>query len=73
MKKVAERAESEGKYNIAFQAAYLIADIESCVNILVKSNRIGEAAFFAKSYAPSMLPEIMKKWAISLKENGLPF
>lgn len=58
---------------MAFEAAYLLADIERCISVLLKSSRIGEAAFFAKAYAPSLLPDIMKKWAENLKESGLPF
>ena len=73
LQRVAEQAEAQGKFNVAFEAAYLLADIDRCISVLVKSNRIGEAAFFAKAYAPSLLPEIMKKWAENLKESGLPF
>ena len=58
----AERAEEAGKYNVAFEAAYLIADVDRCLNILLKSKRMGEAAFFAKAYAPSRLAEVTKSW-----------
>ena len=51
----------------------MLADIDRCISVLLKSNRIGEAAFFAKAYAPSLLPDIMKKLAENLKEIGLPF
>jgi len=51
----------------------LLADIDRCIGVLLKSNRIGEAAFFAKAYAPSLLPEIMKKWTEILKQSSLPF
>ena len=46
---------------------------ERCVKILVKSKRFAEAAQFAKSYIPSMIPEVMKDWAEVLKQNELPF
>lgn len=39
-----ELAEQKGKYNVAFEAAYLLALPERCVDILVKAKRFGEAA-----------------------------
>lgn len=62
LKGLAERAEESGKYNVAFEAAYLIADVDRCLDILLKSKRMGEAAFFAKAYAPSRLAEVTKSW-----------
>ena len=66
-------SEEQGKYNIAFEAAYLLALPEKCVEILIKSKRFSEAAQFAKNYIPSLIPSIMKDWAEVLKQNELPF
>jgi coatomer subunit beta' len=73
LKFVYTEAEKEGKYNIAYEAAYLLAMPEECVNILLKSKRYGEAAMFARSYCPDMLTTIMKDWSDILKQNSLPF
>lgn len=70
---MAARAEESGKYNVAFEAAYLLADVDRCLNVLVKAKRMGEAAFFAKAHAPSRLAEITKQWSDMLQEQGLPF
>jgi coatomer subunit beta' len=37
-------AESQGKFNVAFETAFLLALPERCVDILVKAKRFGEAA-----------------------------
>jgi len=66
-------AEKEGKLNIAYETAFLLAMPEKCVEILVKSKRYSEAAMFARSYIPSMIPSIMNDWTELLKTNGLPF
>jgi hypothetical protein len=66
-------SEKEGKYNVAFETAYLLALPERCVQILMKSKRYSEAGMFAKSYIPSMIPEIMKDWGEILKQNNLLF
>jgi len=55
---LAEKAEASGKYNVAFEAAYMCADVDRCLNILVKAKRMGEAAMFARAHAPSRLQEV---------------
>lgn len=68
-----ELAEAEGKYNVAYETAFLLALPERCARILLKSKRYAEAAMFAKSYYPSMIPEIIKEWGDVLKQNELLF
>jgi coatomer subunit beta' len=68
LNKLAENAELNGKYNVAFEAAFLTADVNRCLNVLLKSKRMGEAAFFAKAYAPSRVNEVTKVWSDYLKE-----
>jgi len=59
-----EEAEKNGKYNIAYETAYILALPERCVQILMKSKRYSEAGMFAKSYIPHMVPEIIKEFSI---------
>lgn len=73
LSKVVEQAELNGKYNVAFEAAFLLADSERCVKILLKSKRVAEAAFFARAYAPSHLGLVMKQWKETLDAKKLPF
>ena len=61
-------AESTGKYNVAFEAYYMLAQVDDCINVLVKSKRMAEAAIFARAYAPSRLAEMIPLWTGSLKE-----
>lgn len=67
------RAETAGKYNIAFEAAFMISDVDKCLDVLLKAKRMGEAAHFAKSYAPSRLAEVTRSWSEFLSEQGLPY
>lgn len=73
LKRLAERTEESGKFNVAYEAAFLIGDADRCLNILLKAKRMGEAAYFAKAYIPSRLAEVTKLWGDFLKEQGLPF
>lgn len=38
------------------------ADLDKCIEVLIKSNRIPEAAIFAKTYCPSKISEITTLW-----------
>jgi coatomer subunit beta' len=62
MESLAESAESDGKTNIAFSAYLLSGNVEACVNILIATNRLPEAAFFARTYLPSRVEEIVGLW-----------
>ena len=68
---MAEAATQKGKFNVAFEAYYLLAQPDACINVLVKAKRIAEATLFAKAYVPSRLTELIKLWEEHLKEQGL--
>jgi coatomer subunit beta' len=48
VQKLGETAQEGGKNNIAFMANFLIGNLEQCLEILITSNRLPEAAFFAR-------------------------
>lgn len=55
-------AEETGKNNISFLANFILGDVDKCLDILIKTNRIPEAAFFARTYAPSHISQVVKLW-----------
>jgi len=42
----------KGQNNLAFATLFQLGDTKSCVDLLVKTRRIPEAAIFARTYAP---------------------
>lgn len=62
-------AEEKGEQNIAFNSHYLLNNVDKCVEILIKTNRLPEAAVFAQTYKPSLAPETTKAWKESLEKN----
>jgi hypothetical protein len=44
---MADSALSVGKYNIAFEAYFLLQNTDKCIEVLVKAKRVAEAAIFA--------------------------
>lgn len=73
LQKTAASAMSKGKYNVAFEAYYLLAEVDNCIEVLLKAKRVSEAAIFARAYAPTRLQELIAKWGGQLKEQGLQF
>jgi coatomer subunit beta' len=50
-----------------------MGEAEKCIEILLKSKKVSEAAFFARAYAPSKVGEVVKQWEEMLKQRELPF
>jgi len=42
----------EGKNNIAFACYFLSGNVEKCIDLLITTERIAEAAFLARTYMP---------------------
>ena len=39
-----------------------MSDLDKCIDVLVKSGRVSEAAIFSKTYCPSRITELTKVW-----------
>jgi len=65
--KVAQKSKQEGLYNVAFASYFALNKISDCIDLLIEANRIPEAAFLARTYAPSRISEIVKLWREDLK------
>lgn len=55
IEQLGEIAAASGKNNIAFLCAYLSGDLERCVDVLVATERLPEAAFLARTYLPRLV------------------
>ncbi|TPP64734.1 Coatomer subunit beta' [Fasciola gigantica] len=69
LKWIGEQASTESKDNVAFLARFLLSDLEGCLELLVKAERLPEAAFFARTYLPSKVPEIVELWRTWLDQS----
>ncbi|KAH8856496.1 Coatomer subunit beta' [Schistosoma japonicum] len=59
---IGKEAAIKSNDNIAFLARFLVADLEGCLELLTNAKRFPEAAFFARTYLPSYMPEIVEEW-----------
>ncbi|XP_043491716.1 coatomer subunit beta' isoform X2 [Polistes fuscatus] len=62
IQKLGADADEMGKNNISFLSNFILGDIDKCIEILLKTNKIPEAAFFARTYAPSKISSIVQLW-----------
>ncbi|KAI4879428.1 hypothetical protein NFI96_017230, partial [Prochilodus magdalenae] len=53
--KLAEGAERDGKNNVAFMTYFLQGKLDQCLELLIRTNRLPEAAFLARTYLPSQV------------------
>jgi len=60
--KLASSSLASGKNNVAFLSLFIRGDLEQCLDLLISTNRLPEAAFFARSYMPSKLPQVLMMW-----------
>ncbi|SAM07989.1 hypothetical protein [Absidia glauca] len=67
LRQVAEQAIEQGKNNIAFSALYELGELEQVIDLLIKTDRIPEAAVFARTYAPQQMSKIVKLWKTNLE------
>ena len=48
VEKLGNASQDSGKHNVSFLSFFLLGNLEKCLEILVSSNRLPEAAFFAR-------------------------
>src|SRR5699024_325973 len=49
-------------FNVAFLSYFIMGDTKNALEVLIETNRLPEAAFFARSYLPSEVPRVLKLW-----------
>lgn len=66
--KLAEGADTDGKTNVAFLAYFMQGRLDKCLDLLIKTHRLPEAAFLARTYLPSHVSRVVKLWKESLSK-----
>lgn len=62
LEELGDNGSAQGRHNISFLSAFLRSDVERCLEILIETNRLPEAAFFARTYIPSQMSRIVELW-----------
>ena len=69
LKQLVEESKLKGKNNVAFVSMFMLKDIDGCIDLLIETKRIPEAAFMARTYAPSRVSEIIALWKDDLSKG----
>lgn len=68
VKRLGDDAIGAGMNNVAFLTRFLSGDLNACLEILISTQRIPEAAFFARTYLPSQISRVVQLWKLSLSQ-----
>ena len=60
VQRLGDDAATAGRNNVAFLTRFLAGDLNACLEILISTNRIPEAAFFARTYLPSQISRVVQ-------------
>ncbi|CAK8698584.1 coatomer subunit beta'-like isoform X2 [Clavelina lepadiformis] len=70
VKSLAEGAEAGGKNNVAFLSYFITGQTSKCLELLINTNRLPEAAFFARTYLPSQVSRVVQLWKENLAQTN---
>ena len=70
LRKLIEQADLSGMHNIAFSCLWQLADVDGCIDLLLRTNRTAEAVLFAQTYKPSRTAKAVKTWKEVLEKEG---
>lgn len=69
LRALAQQAENSGQHNVAFTCLWQLADVDGCIELLIKTGRAAEAVLFAQTYKPSAAPKAVESWKKELEEK----
>lgn len=67
LQQTAQTSKSTGIGSLAFLSFLLLGNLEEALSVLIQCDRLPEAAFFARTYLPSKLAEVVNLWKADLK------
>lgn len=70
LRALTEQANTAAQHNIAFSCLWQLADVDGCIDLLSRTNRIAEAVLFAQTYRPSRAAALVAEWKRSLEKAG---
>jgi coatomer subunit beta' len=70
LRDLAEQASTAGLHNVAFSALWNVGDVDACIDLLSRTNRLAEAVLFAHTYKPSRAPALVARWKEYLESSG---
>ena len=70
IRKLAAQADTNASHNVAFSCLWHLGDVDGCLDLLLRTDRTGEAVLFAQTYKPSRCRDIVGAWKTGLEKGG---
>ena len=70
LRTLCSQAETAGLHNIAFSCLWQLADVDGCIDLLLRTKRTAEAVLFAQTYKPSRAVDVVGAWKEGLEKDG---
>jgi coatomer subunit beta' len=67
---LAAKATEAGQHNVALSALWEVGDVDGCLDIMLTTNRLAEAAFMAHTYKPSRAADVVGRWKEGLEKSA---
>jgi coatomer subunit beta' len=61
----------KGQNNISFLSYFVLGKLDECLQLLIDTSRLPEAAFFARTYLPSKVSSIVALWREELHKTSV--
>lgn len=68
--KVAQSARDKSNFSVAYSAYLNLSRSDKCLDLLLESQRFGEALIFARSYVPVKIPSVYSAWTAFALSSG---
>ncbi|EFO23897.1 hypothetical protein LOAG_04590 [Loa loa] len=62
LSKLASDAQLSAQHNSSFLSYLMLGDLNKCLEILISTDRLPEATFFARTYCPSQVDRVVSLW-----------
>ncbi|KAL8965843.1 MAG: hypothetical protein Q9183_003662 [Haloplaca sp. 2 TL-2023] len=70
LRKLARQADDAAAFNVQFSCLWQLGDVESCIDVLLKTGRTAEAVLFSQTYKPSRCRTVVGNWKQGLEKNS---
>lgn len=70
LRALAKQADAVSAHNIGFSCLWQLADVDGCIELLLRTGRTAEAVLFAQTFRPSRVPKVVGRWKKELEEQG---
>lgn len=70
LRELASLASDASANNVAFSALWQVGDVQGCIDLLTKTNRLAEAVLYSQTYKPSATAALVKQWKAGLEKEG---